>query len=1147
MGFVVLIALFIIITIILTWVNLFRINAAKEEIEFLKERIKSLQRALDAFTKRIDNIEGIKKDADTVKKEFPLPTRRVSEELKASKPVEHNIEVAPATNIPEQKVNEPALSKTNEEPDSLESEENYEIIEEVSELTKSDQSLKEEDVKQPVITQEPLSPKNEEIESKVLFEKQLDSKLDKWSVDKEPSEVEKNKTSETTQTVKEDNDTSFERQIGEKLTVWVGGVALALAGIFLVKYSIEKGYLNEKVRVRIGFLFGVALLVAGHIIRNKKDVANGTRISQALSGAGIATLYGVIYAATNIYHVTSDWVGFFGMAVVTATAVFLALKHGMPIALLGMVGGYLAPAFVGPNDPPAILMFSYLYLLLGGLLIMIRKKKWWGLVLPTAFCSFVWLFYWIASSYHPGDSLVLALFLFALALTIIYCTKDAAEDPNWSVPISVLNSLVFVVVMIFMTVIVDKADYGWMEWGFYALMSLGSIILSIYDEKSFKFAPWFSLSINAIILICWNSKELTKVPIVLIGFALIYIVASYLFLCRRKRPVYWGTLAVVTSLGYFMLAYYKLNDTEFMKFIPFTWSALSLIMGAFLVVSIMAFEKIYVNDENKNKLLMIFYPLIGAFMALTLTIEIESNFHWELFGLIGAGAVALAFYDTKTWAVAPFLAMLVSAWALFNWHADNSTVLALTILVFAVIYALPSLYFYWKKYTLEQWSGLLALTTICYYLLAYFKLHELSMFSSIPFLWGLSALVLAGFAFVFLRSVMNSIPESQLKDKLLTIFTVSTTTFVSLALTIELEKDFLPVAFTMEMLAIAWINNRVAIKCLRSIVGIIAVIFVVLLVPQILVIIQSAFNNVLELGMKFQTELSLVQWPMFQLGLPAVMFVAASLFLKKQKDDQLVQIFEYVSVILVVGMGYFLSRHFFHAPENILTEKPDFFERSVITNLFFAISLICFFVGRLFDRASYSKGASFLYGISLARLIYFDFIIHNPLWAHQKIEGILIFNTLAVTYGFSIFWVLIGCQELKKLGETTFAKIASKLPLLLLFIWSSYNVRFYFHQPYLNQGSMSNAEIYSYSATWLVLGVGLLIAGIVLKSQAVRFASLAMMILTVGKAFLYDARELEGLLRVGSFLGLGLSLIGLSYFYTKYVFGKKAKEPQRKG
>ena len=46
------------------------------------------------------------------------------------------------------------------------------------------------------------------------------------------------------------------------------------------------------------------------------------------------------------------------------------------------------------------------------------------------------------------------------------------------------------------------------------------------------------------------------------------------------------------------------------------------------------------------------------------------------------------------------------------------------------------------------------------------------------------------------------------------------------------------------------------------------------------------------------------------------------------------------------------------------------------------------------------------------------------------------------------------------------------------------------------------------------------------------------MLFEVSKVFLLDAGNLTGLYRVFSFLGLGLSLLGISYFYGRFVFGK---------
>ena len=52
----------------------------------------------------------------------------------------------------------------------------------------------------------------------------------------------------------------FEERFGTRWTVWVGGIALALGGIFLVRYSIEQGLIGPGLRIVFG-----ALLAAGSL------------------------------------------------------------------------------------------------------------------------------------------------------------------------------------------------------------------------------------------------------------------------------------------------------------------------------------------------------------------------------------------------------------------------------------------------------------------------------------------------------------------------------------------------------------------------------------------------------------------------------------------------------------------------------------------------------------------------------------------------------------------------------------------------------------------------------------------------------------------------------------------------------------------
>jgi uncharacterized membrane protein len=63
------------------------------------------------------------------------------------------------------------------------------------------------------------------------------------------------------------------------------------------------------------------------------------------------------------------------------------------------------------------------------------------------------------------------------------------------------------------------------------------------------------------------------------------------------------------------------------------------------------------------------------------------------------------------------------------------------------------------------------------------------------------------------------------------------------------------------------------------------------------------------------------------------------------------------------------------------------------------------------------------------------------------------------------------------------------------------------------------------SALWAVTGVAVLVAGLRRDDRALRLGSLALLLVTVGKVFLYDLAALTSLYRVGSFVGLGLLLL----------------------
>jgi len=79
----------------------------------------------------------------------------------------------------------------------------------------------------------------------------------------------------------------------------------------------------------------------------------------------------------------------------------------------------------------------------------------------------------------------------------------------------------------------------------------------------------------------------------------------------------------------------------------------------------------------------------------------------------------------------------------------------------------------------------------------------------------------------------------------------------------------------------------------------------------------------------------------------------------------------------------------------------------------------------------------------------------------------------------------------------------------------------------------------TYTIAWLIFGMLLLAAGIIAGAKAARVAAVALVTVTTCKCFLYDLSSLEGLYRVGAFLGLGISLALVSLVLQKYVLAPK--------
>ena len=133
----------------------------------------------------------------------------------------------------------------------------------------------------------------------------------------------------------------FEERLGTRWAVWVGGVALALGALLLVRYSIEQGLLGPGMRVALGALLARPLIAAGEWLRRSEtkieiEAIPSAHIPGVLTAAGTVAAFGTVYAAHALYGFIGPSAAFTLLGAVGVAAMLAAglarTGHGRPRA-----------------------------------------------------------------------------------------------------------------------------------------------------------------------------------------------------------------------------------------------------------------------------------------------------------------------------------------------------------------------------------------------------------------------------------------------------------------------------------------------------------------------------------------------------------------------------------------------------------------------------------------------------------------------------------------------------------------------------------------------------------------------------------------------------------------------------------------------
>ncbi|CAN7382511.1 DUF2339 domain-containing protein [Mesorhizobium caraganae] len=223
-------------------------------------------------------------------------------------------------------------------------------------------------------------------------------------------------------TAKAARQSEVETALGTRWAVWVGGIALALGGLFLIRYTIEAGIFGPEVRLALAALLGLVLIGGGEFIRRTgfkvpvEGVA-GAYIPAILTAAGAFILFGTVYAAHAVYGFVGPTFAFTVLGAIGVATIVAALVHGQALAGIGLVGSMATPALVSSQAPNPWALFIYLAIVLAATAVIARMRDWKFLIAAAFFGTGAWTIAYMMAA--PGTDLAVILFIDALTLAVL--------------------------------------------------------------------------------------------------------------------------------------------------------------------------------------------------------------------------------------------------------------------------------------------------------------------------------------------------------------------------------------------------------------------------------------------------------------------------------------------------------------------------------------------------------------------------------------------------------------------------------------------------------------------------------------------------------------------------------------------------------
>jgi len=442
---------------------------------------------------------------------------------------------------------------------------------------------------------------------------------------------------------------SLEERLGTRWVVWVGGVALALGAVFLVRYSIEQGLIGPGVRVALGALLALVLIGAGEWMRRQDQQAQvvglpTAHIPSILTAAGTVAAFATVYAAYALYGFLNPASAFVLLGVVGLATLAAALLHGPALAALGIVASYATPALVASDKPDYWALYIYLAVVTAAAFALARFRLWRWLAAAALVFAVLWMLPGLGDRGLVAPHVFHAVVGFVLVAVLIVSGLLYGPDAEPGM-IDEISSLAIIAFLIAVTLLVLASHHDTAALTAFTLLTAATVAIAWRTDAAaaavpaaailtlLVFADWaVDIPIETLVAPGLATSGLPPEPpkglygfhlLLGAGFAILFGGAGFLAQGRSTRPVapiLWAAAATFAPIAILIALYYRVAGFE--RSLPF--AGIALLLAALFSIATEAITKREPRPGSAAAAALFAVGSIAS-LALTLTFALEKG------------------------------------------------------------------------------------------------------------------------------------------------------------------------------------------------------------------------------------------------------------------------------------------------------------------------------------------------------------------------------------------------------------------------------------------------------------------------------------------------------------------------------------------